>query len=117
MPTRMEKKPRSHVTAPIPEASEVRMPKTAEIVASRIRNAVIRGELTDGDMLPAEAQLMEEYKISRPTIREAIRILESEGLVVVSRGARGGSRVVKPDWHIVARSAGTTLQANGANYR
>jgi DNA-binding FadR family transcriptional regulator len=95
-------------------AAAVRIPKTAELVARRIRNGIIRGELADGDSLPAEAQLITEFEVSRPTIREAVRILESEGLITVARGARGGARVSAPNYAMVARAAGITLQANGA---
>lgn len=94
-------------------ADAVRVPKTAELVARQIRNGIIRGELTDGDTLPAEAHLIAEFEVSRPTIREAIRILESEGLVTVSRGARGGARISSPNYEMIARAAGITLQAKG----
>lgn len=92
-------------------ADAVRVPKTAELVARQIRNAIIRGELVDGDTLPAEAQLIAEFEVSRPTIREAVRILESEGLVTVARGARGGARVSSPNYEMVERAAGIILQA------
>lgn len=95
-------------------AASVRVPKTAELVAKRIRNAIIRGELKDGDTLPAEAHLITEFEVSRPTIREAVRILESEGLLKVARGARGGASVSSPDYEMVARAAGITLQTKGA---
>jgi DNA-binding FadR family transcriptional regulator len=74
---------------------------------------VVTGELKDGDSLPNETQMMARFKISRPTAREAIRILESEGIIRVSRGARGGGRVVSPDATIVARAAGLALQTRG----
>lgn len=77
-------------------AEAVRVPKTAELVVKQIRNAIIRGELADGDMLPAEAHLIAGCEVSRPTVREAVRILESEGLVTVARGARGGRRSAHP---------------------
>jgi DNA-binding FadR family transcriptional regulator len=92
-------------------ADAVRVPKTAELVARQIRNAIIRGELKDGDTLPAEAQLISEFEVSRPTIREAVRILESEGLVTVARGARGGAKVSSPNYEMVERAAGIILQA------
>jgi DNA-binding FadR family transcriptional regulator len=94
-------------------AEAVRVPKTAELVAKQIRNAIIRGELSDGDTLPAEAHLIAEFEVSRPTIREAVRILESEGLVTVARGARGGARISSPNYGMIARAAGITLQAKG----
>ena len=92
-------------------ADAVRVPKTSELVAKQIRNAIIRGELRDGDTLPAEAHLIAEFSVSRPTIREAVRILESEGLVEVARGARGGARISSPDYVMIQRAAGITLQA------
>lgn len=94
-------------------AEAVRVPKTAELVAKQIRNAIIRGELADGDTLPAEAHLIAEFEVSRPTIREAVRILESEGLVTVARGARGGAKISSPNYEMIARAAGITLQARG----
>lgn len=92
-------------------AVAVRVPKTAELVAKQIRNAIIRGELSDGDTLPAESHLITEFQVSRPTIREAVRILESEGLVVVARGARGGARISSPDYEMIERAAGIILQS------
>ncbi len=93
-------------------AEAVRVPKAAELVARQIRNAIIRGELSDGDTLPAESRLIDEFGVSRPTIREAVRILESEGLVTVVRGARGGARVSSPNFEMIRRAAGIALQAN-----
>ena len=95
----------------------VRVPKTAELVAGRIRKAIVTGELRTGDSLPSEAKLITDFQVSRPTIREAIRILESEGLISVSRGARGGARVTQPDAEIVARAAGLALQTRGATLK
>jgi DNA-binding FadR family transcriptional regulator len=95
-------------------AAQVRVPKTAELVARRVRRAIVMGELRTGDSLPSEGQLLEDFQVSRPTIREAIRILESEGLISVSRGARGGARVAAPDSDVVARAAGIALQTRGA---
>jgi DNA-binding FadR family transcriptional regulator len=95
-------------------AAQVRVPKTAELVARRVRRAIVTGELRTGDTLPAEAQLIEDFQVSRPTIREAIRILESEGLISVSRGARGGARIAAPDADMVVRAAGIALQTRAA---
>lgn len=92
----------------------VRVPKTAELVASHIRRQIVLGQLHEDDALPPESALMEEFTVSRPTLREAFRILESEGLITVRRGARGGARVQEPTTDVAARYAGLVLQHRGA---
>jgi DNA-binding FadR family transcriptional regulator len=79
---------------PLPAKTEaIRVPKAAELVANRIRRAIVTGQLAHGESLPSETRLMEEFQVSRPTVREGIRVLESLGLIIVGRGARGGARV------------------------
>jgi DNA-binding FadR family transcriptional regulator len=91
----------------------VRVPKTAELVAAHLRRQIVRGELVEGDALPPEAVLMEQFGVSRPTLREAFRVLESEALISVRRGAHGGARVHTPDGHVAARYAGLVLEHTG----
>lgn len=94
--------------------SQIRVPKAAEIIAQRIRKAIVRGELKAGDYLASEAKLLADYEVSRPTLREAIRILEVEGLLSISRGARRGARIETPTTEIVTKAAGVALQLQGA---
>jgi GntR family transcriptional regulator, transcriptional repressor for pyruvate dehydrogenase complex len=96
-----------------PQAA-VRSPKTAELVAGTLRRMVVDGQLQDGDFLPNEADLMAHFGVSRPTLREAVRVLESERLVEVRRGSRTGARVRVPGPEIVARPAGLLLELSGA---
>lgn len=91
----------------------VRVPKTAELVAAQLRRQIVRGELEEGDALPPEAELMEEFGVSRPTLREAFRVLESESLISIRRGSRGGARVHTPSTEVAARYAGLLLQYRG----
>lgn len=91
----------------------VRVPKTAELVAANLRRQIITGEVQEGDALPPESELTERFGVSRPTLREALRILESEALISIRRGAKGGARVRRPDVAVAARYAGTLLQASG----
>ncbi|MGY3554805.1 FadR/GntR family transcriptional regulator [Williamsia sp. R60] len=92
----------------------IRTPKTAELVARRLRRMIVDGELKDGDHLPHEAELMEHYSVSRPTLREAVRVLESERLVEVRRGSRSGARICVPGPEIVARPASLLLELRNA---
>lgn len=85
---------------------KVRVPKMAELVAAQLRRKIVRGELAEGEALPAESALMAEFAVSRPTLREAFRVLESESLINVRRGARGGARVQVPEGTVAARYAG-----------
>lgn len=95
-------------------ARTIRTPKTAELVARRLRRMIVDGELKDGDHLPHEAELMEHYSVSRPTLREAVRVLESERLVEVRRGSRSGARICVPGPEIVARPASLLLELQNA---
>jgi DNA-binding FadR family transcriptional regulator len=94
-------------------AQPVRVPKTAELVAAKLRQQIIRGELREGDALQPEAVLMREFGISRPTLREAFRVLESESLISIRRGSRGGARVQTPSEEVAARYTGLLLQHRG----
>ena len=94
-----------------------RVPKTAELVANSIRRRIIQGELSEGDTLPPEAQLMEQFGISRPSLREAFRILEAERLISVKRGSRTGALVNMPKVESVSRYASYYLQASGVTVR
>jgi DNA-binding FadR family transcriptional regulator len=91
----------------------LRIPKAAELVASEMRGRILRGELNEGDSLPSESELMLHFGVSRPTLREAFRILESEQLVSVRRGARGGARVHQPNIAMMGTYAGRLLQVKG----
>ena len=91
-------------------AVSFRVPKTAELVAHRLRRQIISGELAEGDALPSESTLTESFGVSRPTLREAFRVLEAERLISVRRGARGGARVHAPSPDVAARYAGFVLE-------
>lgn len=88
-------------------------PKSAELVARTLRRRIIAGEVAEGEHLPSIAELVESLHSSRPTVREALRILESESLIVVRPGARGGALVRRPDVESAARLTGALLQARG----
>jgi DNA-binding FadR family transcriptional regulator len=91
----------------------VRVPKAASLVADRLRRQIVLGELAEGDPLPSETELMKFFEVSRPTLREALRILETESLISVKRGARGGARVAVPDVSVTARHAALVLRLQG----
>jgi GntR family transcriptional repressor for pyruvate dehydrogenase complex len=94
-------------------AGAVRSPKTAELVAQTLRRMIVDGQLEDGDFLPYEADLMTHFQVSRPTLREAIRVLESDRLVEVRRGSRTGAKIRVPGPEVVARPAALLLAMTG----
>ncbi len=56
-------------------------------IADELRGLIIEGRLDEGDLLGTEAELLERFEVSRPSLRESLRILEAEGLISVVRGA------------------------------
>jgi DNA-binding FadR family transcriptional regulator len=80
-------------------------------IADELRSLIVSGELADGDSLGREPELIDRFGVSRPSLREALRILETEGLIRVVRGLHGGVVVRAPDHRITARTAALVLQA------
>ncbi|SEL36871.1 transcriptional regulator, GntR family [Roseateles sp. YR242] len=69
-------------------------------IVSDLGLAIVSGELKPGDRLPAEPQLLERYEISRPVLREAVRVLVAKGLVV-SRQRAGALVRPRNEWHLL----------------
>lgn len=62
-------------------------------IAESIRNAIISGALIVDDRLPSETELSEQFQVSRPTVREALKRLAAQSLIRTQRGATGGAFV------------------------
>jgi DNA-binding FadR family transcriptional regulator len=84
--------------------------RIAETVAAELRSRILVGEAGAEDQLPTQDQLVREFGVSYPSIREALRILETEGLVTVRRGSVGGAEVHRPDESSAAYHLGLALQ-------
>ncbi|MGI5320925.1 FadR/GntR family transcriptional regulator [Actinomadura nitritigenes] len=85
--------------------------RMAEQVASALRDRILVGGFADGSSLPKQDELVEEFGVSYPSVREALRILETEGFITVRRGNRGGAVVHAPDIGTAGYALGLTLQA------
>jgi GntR family transcriptional repressor for pyruvate dehydrogenase complex len=70
--------------------------KAAQVIARQIRQAVLSGELSVGDRLPGERELIAQSGYSRSVVREALRLLEDDGLIVLQAGRNGGAIVSNP---------------------
>ena len=86
-------------------------PRIAETVADELRRQIVDGELADGDLLPPQGVLVERFNVSLVSLREALRILETEGLVSVRRGNQGGAVVHAPTKSSAAYMLGLVLQS------
>ncbi len=96
---------------PARKRSETRSREKPQLIADELRALIVSGELSEGDSLGHEPDLVERFGVSRPSLREALRILEAEGLITVVRGVRGGVVVHEPDERMTARTAALLLQA------
>lgn len=70
-------------------------------VADELREEILQGNPSPGERLPSEVYLSKRFGVSRSSIREALRVLASQGLIMTHRGATGGSTVLQPDHHVV----------------
>jgi GntR family transcriptional regulator, transcriptional repressor for pyruvate dehydrogenase complex len=91
--------------------AQLRQPRIADLIAERLRSRIVNGEIADGNLLPKQDELLEEFEVSRPSLREALRILETEGLITVRRGNMGGAVVHAPKPEAAAFMMGLVLQA------
>ncbi|GGY93289.1 FadR/GntR family transcriptional regulator [Novosphingobium colocasiae] len=96
-----------------PTLSRVVVPKASEALAEQIRNLIVAGTFQPGEMLPAERDLIVETGLSRTTIRDALRILESRGLIVTKPGRAGGSMVTLPGRDSISRSVELFVRTHG----
>jgi GntR family transcriptional repressor for pyruvate dehydrogenase complex len=68
------------------QLSAIERQTTADLVVERIANVIREHKLTAGERLPGEHELVEQLKVSRPVLREALARLQSMGLVDIQRG-------------------------------
>jgi DNA-binding FadR family transcriptional regulator len=83
-PTRRRARPRS------------RSPKAAELIAEEIADGILAKGLQEGDVLPNEREMTESYDVGRGTLREALRLLETQGIIWIRPGPGGGPVVRTP---------------------
>lgn len=82
----------------------VRVPKASDVLAHELRERMLSGAIPEGAALPSERELVEQTQLSRTTVREALRILEVQGLLHIKVGRSGGAFVRRPDGQSVADS-------------
>ncbi len=76
--------------------SRLNVGRISGMIVGQIRLLVRDGQLSPGDRLPSERELCERFGVSRVTVREALRVLEANGLIAIKVGARGGAFITEP---------------------
>ena len=84
--------------------SPMEVPKASDVLANELRERILSGEYPEGTPLPPERELVVQTRMSRTTVREALRILEVQGLIRIKAGRAGGAFVQHPDEESVAGS-------------
>jgi DNA-binding FadR family transcriptional regulator len=82
----------------------VSVARASSAIADQIRAAIVGGRLQEGERLPPERELAEQFGVSRVTVRDALRALEAMGLIEVRVGARGGAFVTVPTGAVVGQT-------------
>jgi GntR family transcriptional regulator, transcriptional repressor for pyruvate dehydrogenase complex len=102
---------------PVSRRAPRRTDKVGQLVARSILDEMTRGGLEPGTRLPAEAQMMVDYQVGRGTLREALRILEVNGLITIKPGPGGGPTVEAASTHDFGRMATMFFHARGLTLR
>jgi GntR family transcriptional regulator, transcriptional repressor for pyruvate dehydrogenase complex len=84
--------------------SPMEVPKASDVLANELRERILSGEYPEGTPLPPERELVVQTRMSRTTVREALRILEVQGLIRIKAGRAGGAFVQHPGEESVADS-------------
>jgi len=91
--------------------------KTAETVAAAIVRDIVSRNLGPGDTLPSEAAMLAHYRVSRASLREALRLLEVQELIRLKPGPGGGPIVTAVDPRNLAKMTTLYLHLGGATYQ
>lgn len=88
----------------------MQVPKASDVLADDLRERILRGEFPEGTALPPERELVTQTRMSRTTVREALRILEVQGLVQIRTGRAGGAFVQRPGEDSIANSVNLLIR-------
>jgi DNA-binding FadR family transcriptional regulator len=89
------------------------VPRTSDVLAAALRTQILTGAIAPGAPLPPERDLMSQTGLSRGSVREALRILETQGLVTMRPGRFGGAMARQPSDDSLARYIGLFVHGRG----
>jgi DNA-binding FadR family transcriptional regulator len=86
------------------------VPKASDVLADELRERILSGEFAEDTQLPPERELVVQTRMSRTTVREALRILEVQGLIRIKAGRAGGAFVRRPGEQSMADSVALLIR-------
>jgi DNA-binding FadR family transcriptional regulator len=95
--------------------TQARSIRAHESILEQLQNLILSGKLPPGSRLPSERAMMSEFQVSRPTVREALRVAESMGLISVRPGDPGGPKVLGAPSIGIKRVLDGLLQVGGTS--
>ncbi len=96
---------------------EAKQNRIFQDVVDQIQEAILQGKLKAGSKLPPERELIDTFKTSRGTLREALRVLEQKGLITIKTGVSGGAFVKALSTHQVSESLDLLIQYERVSLR
>src|SRR3954452_14616755 len=102
-PLMAEPAARGEVQGPAIRFADVEVRKLSTALADSITDTILKSGLQPGARLPSEREMREQFGVGRGTLREALRVLEAEGLITVRSGPHGGPVIARPDAIRLAR--------------
>ena len=98
------------------DLATVVVPKASDVLAAKLRELILSNGLAEGTPLPTERELVAQSGLSRTSVREALRVLETEGLVLTKAGRNGGSQVRRPGRESISRSFELFVRSHGVRF-
>jgi DNA-binding FadR family transcriptional regulator len=95
--------------------TRVKVGRVSEEVVKQVQEAIFSGELGPGDRLPPERELAEQFGLSRMSVRDALRTLESSGLLEIRVGSNGGAFVREPNFDPFRETLSSMLRTKKAS--
>lgn len=94
----------------------LKKPSLSQEVKNQIKASITSGTYKPGDKLPAERELMDQFEVSRVTVRDALRSLQEMGLITTKRGVNGGAYVSEPNPEPITESFKHLVQMGRVNF-
>jgi len=84
----------------------IKRQRVSDEIVDQVRNLISQGKLKPGDRLPPERELIKEFGVSRPSIREALNSLVAQGFLEVKQGNRTlSNRLLRRSFRILSPSS------------